>query len=85
MEPVEKLMWCCDWCGKDFEAFPGAAVESGFEMDFEDGLELPVVGTPEMVAQMKEEIDLTDAQIKELLETGNVESGASLICLECQF
>lgn len=40
--------------------------------------------SPEMIAKMKAEMGLNDAEVKELLETGSIENGASCVCLECQ-
>ncbi len=39
---------------------------------------------PEIITQMKNEMGLNDEQVKELLETGGVTSGASCVCIECQ-
>jgi hypothetical protein len=38
----------------------------------------------EMIEHMKSQMGLSDAECKELIETGHVEAGASCVCIECQ-
>ena len=40
--------------------------------------------TESQAEEMKSKMGLNDAQLKELLTTGSVENGASIVCIECQ-
>ncbi len=40
--------------------------------------------TPEQRQEMKESMQLDDAELRRLLETGSVENSVSCVCIECQ-
>lgn len=85
----------CDWCGVDFPANPNAFSESGISMfeqpdDAEawkgEQLESPVRGvvlSDSDKAALKGELGLDDEQLRELLETGSVNTGFSCVCPKC--
>jgi len=93
----EHLKVNCEWCGKSFIPTPDEFVESGFaafdenkdEADSWKG-EQPVESIDiESIPvsdreRMKKDMGINDDQLKELLTTGVIENGASIICVECQ-
>ena len=84
----------CEWCGKEFPVEPAAFVESGFSALIEEGVaaawqawrgdDEPETIPLEEREDLKAQMDLTDDQLNELLSTGTVEAGASIVCTECQ-
>ncbi len=89
---LEPVLWLCDWCGAEFPADPECMLETGFAVDWE-GEDLTWHGEApgsyenapvELLNQMKEEMDLSDAEVKELIEKGGVNTGYSCICQVCQ-
>ena len=88
-------MMKCDWCGKEFPADARACVEAGIDgyHEAEEGEEWkgeqPIALSPEQFSpdqreRMKIEMGLDDAQLDELLRTGNIEGLGAIVCLECQ-
>jgi hypothetical protein len=82
----------CDWCEREFEPQPHNFVESGFSVAPEEGDEWKNDGdmphndeppTPEQIAAMKREMQLSDEQVQQLINTGHVDTGYSCICDEC--
>lgn len=86
----------CDWCGKEFPADARACVEAGFTAEYIE--EYPAEGwkdEPESEPgfiefgdgdreRLKAEMGLTDAELDELLQTGEIEGLGAIVCLECQ-
>jgi hypothetical protein len=85
----------CDWCNKEFPADARACVESwisayhppqdGEEWKGEESTNV----TPEEIPKedwerMKQEMELNDDQLKELLTTGTVSGLGAIVCVECQ-
>ena len=95
MTPDEPTLLRCEWCGKDFPAHPEAFIETGMsaELPPEDpadawkGREAPGCYkdlSPEAINSMKAQMNLSDEQLEELIETGSTDTGVSIVCLECQ-
>jgi hypothetical protein len=85
----------CDWCSKEFPADARACVESGISAyhppqdgDEWKGDEVTNVQPEEIPKEdwerMKQEMELDDDQLKELLTTGTVSGLGSIVCLDCQ-
>ena len=85
----------CDWCGKLVEAVAEVFCETGFdavhppeegeEWKGEEAVKLaPDAIPPEHREQMKTQMGLTDAQLDELLTTGEIRDLGGVVCLECQ-
>lgn len=92
---INPALLTCDWCGKEFPADPRAFVEAGFDAVYEneEGEEWkdpePATLPPGHVANgdretMKAKMGIDDAQLDQLLETGEVRDLAAIVCLECQ-
>ena len=90
-------MMKCDWCGKEFPADARACVEAGFDAAYveddgeswkgDDREPLPAghieVGDGDR-ERLKSEMQITDAELDQLLATGKLEGLGAIVCLECQ-
>lgn len=72
------MNFTCDDCGKEFPANPETMVETGIAVEPGHSLE------PQDREGVKDEMDLTDAQLDELMTRGFITTGAACICIECQ-
>lgn len=93
-------MMKCDWCGKEFPADARACVEAGYdfvevEEDIDTGEEWktgePAPIPPNYMAyinanrdRLKQDLNLTDAELDTLVSTGEIDGLGAIICLECQ-
>ena len=85
----------CDWCGKMVEAVAEVFCETGFDATHppEEGEEWKCEEAakisadsipPEHREQMKAQMKLDDAQLDQLLATGEIRDLGGVVCIECQ-
>lgn len=87
---MDKTQTKCEWCGKVFTPTDDNLVESGFSVhdpDEEEHESWKEPEVPEMndaqALAAKAAFKLTDNELKELRETGEVMSGMIYVCDEC--
>lgn len=79
----------CDWCKKEFDADPRACVEAGVSAEpafdsSESWKHQDDKPSDDQIAKLKSEFGLTDDEVEDLLEDGEVDGLGAIICLDCQ-
>lgn len=89
----EPTLFTCDWCGKQFPPDSNTMVESGFTVErvidpadkWKGDTPITIDDIPEEVLEdMRKTMGMSENQIKELLEKGDIGNLASCVCIECQ-